>query len=145
MLQALRRNFGLKLFSLALALAGWAYFRFLAGPSIAAPFGERIAFGGDAQAVTQRSFQVSITYGGVNNAIVAAQTTVTPANVEVTAPAYAMAAIRTIRVDVPVPTEAGSYDAMVAPRIDAPGLDRSVFDLSPDYVRVHVDFVRTSS
>ncbi|MBV8425000.1 MAG: hypothetical protein JO349_07400 [Candidatus Eremiobacteraeota bacterium] len=38
MLQILRRNFGLKLFAFALALGGWAYFRFLAGPAVASPF-----------------------------------------------------------------------------------------------------------
>ena len=145
MLQALRKNFGLKLFSLALAVGGWAYFRFLAGPSITAPFSERIAFGGDAQAVTQRTFHVSINYGAVNNSIVAEQTGVTPENVDITGPAYAIAGIRSIRVDVPVPTEAGTYDAMVAPTIDAPGVQRSAFDISPDYVRVHVKFVRSSS
>ena len=38
MLQALRKNFGLKLFSFALALGGWAYFRFLAAPALSDPF-----------------------------------------------------------------------------------------------------------
>ena len=42
MLQILRKNFGLKLFSFALALAGWAFFRFLAGPSLTSPFSEHI-------------------------------------------------------------------------------------------------------
>jgi hypothetical protein len=37
-LQTLRKNFGLKLFAFALALGGWAYFRFLAAPALSDPF-----------------------------------------------------------------------------------------------------------
>jgi len=143
-LQTLRKNFGLKLFSLALAVGGWAFFRFLAGPSITAPFGERIGFG-ESQAVTQRAFRVSVVYADVNSSIVAGNTGVTPETVEVTGPAYALSGIRAIRVQVPVPTEAGTYDAMVAPVIYAPGVERSALDISPDYVRVRVSFVRASS
>lgn len=43
MLQAVRRNFGLKLFSFALALAGWAFFRFAAAPSITAQFDQQLS------------------------------------------------------------------------------------------------------
>jgi len=144
-LQTLRKNFGLKLFSLALAVGGWAFFRFLAGPSFTAPFGERIGFNSDAQAVTQRTFHVSIDYAGVNGSIVAEQTGITPETVEITGPADALSSIRAVRVQIPFATEAGTYDTMVSPTIDAPGIERSAFDISPDYVRVRVSFVRASS
>ncbi len=42
MLTILRRNFGLKLLSLALAIAAWAYFHFSAAPGITAHFDEQL-------------------------------------------------------------------------------------------------------
>jgi hypothetical protein len=41
--QILRRNFGLKVLSFALAIVGWAYFRFAANPVIAARFNQQIS------------------------------------------------------------------------------------------------------
>jgi hypothetical protein len=35
-MQIIRKNFGLKLLSLAIAIAGWAYIRFAGSPAIAA-------------------------------------------------------------------------------------------------------------
>ncbi|MDP9110961.1 MAG: hypothetical protein M3M96_04960 [Candidatus Eremiobacteraeota bacterium] len=42
-MQSLRKNFGLKVLSLALAIVGWAYFRFAANPVIAARFDQQIS------------------------------------------------------------------------------------------------------
>ncbi len=42
MLTLLRRNFGLKLLSIALAVAAWAYFHFSAAPGITAHFDEQL-------------------------------------------------------------------------------------------------------
>ncbi len=42
MLSIIRRNFGLKLLSLALAVAAWAYFHFSAAPGITAHFDEQL-------------------------------------------------------------------------------------------------------
>ncbi len=39
----IRKNFGLKLLSLALAIVGWGYFRFAANPAIAARFDQQIS------------------------------------------------------------------------------------------------------
>lgn len=43
MLQAIRKNFGLKLLALALAVTAWAYFHFSAAPSITAHFDEQFS------------------------------------------------------------------------------------------------------
>ncbi len=42
-MQIIRKNFGLKILSLALAIVGWAYFRFAANPVIAARFDQQIS------------------------------------------------------------------------------------------------------
>jgi hypothetical protein len=41
--QIIRKNFGLKVLSLALAIVGWAYFRFASNPVIAARFDQQIS------------------------------------------------------------------------------------------------------
>ncbi len=41
--QIIRKNFGLKVLSLALAIVGWAYFRFASNPVIAAHFDQQIS------------------------------------------------------------------------------------------------------
>lgn len=43
MLQAIRRNFALKLLSLALAIIGWAYFRFANNPVLAGRFDQQLS------------------------------------------------------------------------------------------------------
>lgn len=43
MLQIIRRNFGLKVVSLALAIVGWGYFRFANNPVIAARFTQQVS------------------------------------------------------------------------------------------------------
>ncbi len=43
MLNVFRRNFGLKVLSLSLAIAAWAYFRFAANPVIAAHFDQQLS------------------------------------------------------------------------------------------------------
>lgn len=43
MLSAIRRNFGLKVFAFALAVAAWAYFHFSAGPNITAHFDQQLS------------------------------------------------------------------------------------------------------
>ncbi|MBV8246582.1 MAG: hypothetical protein JOZ38_11705 [Candidatus Eremiobacteraeota bacterium] len=43
MLQIFRKNFGLKLISVALAILGWAYFRFATNPVIAARFNQQLS------------------------------------------------------------------------------------------------------
>lgn len=41
-MQIIRKNFGLKLISLALAVIGWAYFRYASNPVLAARFDQQV-------------------------------------------------------------------------------------------------------
>jgi len=41
--QIIRKNFGLKVLSVALAVVGWAYFRFASNPAFAARFDQQIS------------------------------------------------------------------------------------------------------
>jgi len=146
-LAILRKNFGLKLFSLALAIAGWAYFRFLAGPSIAAQFDESIGvpIGRTAQTATVRAFPASVRYVGDMHSLVVDSLSVTPSSVLVSGPSSILARVRAVRVDVPVPRGAQDYDAMLAPEPIAPGEDQTALDVSPNLVRVRATFVRAGT
>ncbi|HEY5339470.1 MAG TPA: hypothetical protein VIK27_00460, partial [Candidatus Aquilonibacter sp.] len=42
-MQIIRKNFGLKLLSLVLAIVGWAYFRYAGNPVIAARFDQQLS------------------------------------------------------------------------------------------------------
>jgi hypothetical protein len=141
-LQALRRNFGLKLFAFALALGGWAYFRFLAGPSITAPFEERIGLGRGGGDFVNQTVPLDVAYVGTRDDLVVAKLAITPSRVALRAPASDLQRIRAVRVVVPFPSDAATFDAMVRPEISAPGLDPSAIVISPNLVRVRVVFVR---
>lgn len=147
MLQALRRNFGLKLFSLTLAIGGWAYFRFLAAPSITAQFDERLAvpIGRDKGSVAQHVFPLGVSYAGNTGSLVVDKLEVSPPNVVVNGALEDLRRIRAIRVEVPIPTEASTFDAMVRPKVIASGVAPGSVEMSPDRVRVRVTFVRAGT
>ena len=147
MLQALRKNFGLKLFSLTLAIAGWAYFRFLAAPSITAQFDERLAvpIGHDGGGVAQHVFPLGVAYAGTAGSLVVDKLEVSPPDVTVNGTLEDLRRVRAIRVEVPVPTEASTFDAMVRPQIIASGVAPGSLEMSPDLVRVRVTFVRAGT
>ena len=144
MLQALRRNFGLKLFAFALALGGWAYFRFLAGPSITTPFDQRLVLAHADTKVVERSFAVGVDYVGGQHDIVVTNIDVTPQQVDVRGSDSAIGHIEAIRVPVPIPSEPASYDQMIAPEVFGQGADRSAVTISPNLIRVQVVFARGS-
>lgn len=147
MLQALRRNFGLKLFSLALAIGGWAYFRFLAAPSITAQFDERLAvpIGHEGAGVAQHVFPLGVSYAGSAGSLVVDKLDVAPPDVAVNGDLANLRRVRAIRVEVPVPTEASTFDAMVQPQIVAPGVAPGSLEMTPNLVRVRVTFVRAGT
>jgi len=146
-LQALRRNFGLKLFSLALAIGGWAYFRFLAAPSITAQFDDRLAvpIGRDTGSVAQRMIPLGVSYTGSAGSLVVDKLDVSPPDVAVNGTLGDLRRIRAIRVEVPVPTEASTFDAMVQPRVVAPGVAPGALQVTPNLVRVRVTFVHAGT
>jgi hypothetical protein len=144
-LVALRRNFGLKLFSFALALGGWAYFRFLAGPSIPAPFEQRLGpLARTDEKLVARSFAIGVNYVGRQNDLVVSSVEVSPHQVEVRGSEPAIGHIEAIRVPVPFPSEPSTYDAMVVPEVSGPGADPGAVTISPNLVRVQAVFVHGS-
>ncbi|MBV8355945.1 MAG: hypothetical protein JO101_11530 [Candidatus Eremiobacteraeota bacterium] len=216
MLLALRKNFGLKLFSFALAIAGWAYFRFAAAPSITAQFDQQwsvpmtvtglrpgyVARFAEKQAVVtvvpprngvairpdqvkavlnlqariggvysipvqviapnveitaivpssvtltidplaQRPFPVALSYAGDHHDLVVSSATTTPTEVLVRGTATDLEKIVAVRLDVPFPATASTYDAMVRPAlVGQGGADVSQVQISPNLVRVRVTFTR---
>lgn len=145
MLQALRRNFGLKLFSFALALGGWAYFRFLAVPSIPAPFEQRLGpLARTDEKLVARSFTLGVSYVGKRSDLVVSSVDVTPHQIDVRGSESDIGRIEAIRVPVPFPSEPSTYDVMVAPQVAGPGADPRTVTISPNLVRVQVVFVRGS-
>ena len=143
MLQVLRRNFGLKLFSFAVAVAGWAYFRFAAAPSITAQFDQQlnVPITVVGPRLAARPFPVSVRYAGADNGLVISQIQVTPAEVTVRATPADLDRIQTIFVSVPFPSAATTYDAMVRPTVLASGI-YPPGELSPNLIRVRAVFVK---
>jgi hypothetical protein len=146
-LQTLRKNFGLKLFSLALAIGGWAYFRFLGAPSLVPQFDERLAapLAHDGASIAQHVFPLGVSYAGNAGSLVVDRLDVSPPDVAVNGGLADLRRIRAIRVEVPVPTEASTYDAMVQPQIVAPGVPPGSLEMTPNLVRVRVTFVRAGT
>lgn len=144
MLQALRQNFGLKLFSLALAVGGWAYFRFLAAPSLTAQFDERLGvpLGGSTSRAVQRALPVGVHYTGDLRSLVVTRVDITPSDVVASGAPGDLGRIREIRVQVPIPNGAGTYDAMLPLQVVAPGTGPGSIDVAPNLVRVRVDFTQ---
>ena len=141
MLQALRKNFGLKLFSLALAIGGWAYFRFLAGPALPTPF-ERLGVPIPAAPAVQQTFPVGVAYTGDPGSLVVGNVQISPASVTLSGTTGDLARVRAVRVEVQIPATAGTYDAMVRPQIVAPDIAPAPIEISPSMVRVRVAFER---
>jgi YbbR domain-containing protein len=219
-LQAIRRNFGLKLLALALAVTAWAYFHFSAAPSITAHFDqqlsvpivvsglrpglvasydERTAFvtvevprngppvkPDQVQAVLDlnakpdpgimnlpvtivapdvvirslspasvtlsvdrletRTVPVSIAYTGGNGSLVVESSTVNPTTTTVRGIANDLAKVEAVKIEIPLGTKPGSFDAMVRPvAADAQGNEVGNTQVSPNLVRVRARFVPSTN
>jgi hypothetical protein len=142
-LQALRRNFGLKLFSFAVAVAAWAYFRFAAAPSITAQFDQQlnVPITVVGPRLAERAFPVTIRYAGADNGLVISEIEVTPAEVTVRATTADLDRIQTVFVSVPFPSAPATYDAMVKPTVLASGI-YPPGELSPNLIRVRAVFLK---
>ncbi len=219
-MQIIRRNLGLKLLSVALAVIGWAYVRFAGNSALSShftqqlsipiatvgvPVGEIPEFAEREAVVTiatkpgspavkpdeikaivdlsgkgpgvytlpvqivgppvevqslspasvtitveqliTRMMPVAVHYVGTpQRGVVVLSASTVPAEVTVRGPAQRVAAIASVRVDVPVPSQPGAYDAMVRPAsVDARGRAIPNLQVSPDLVRVRVRSGRTES
>jgi hypothetical protein len=220
-LQAIRRNFGLKALAVALAITAWAYFHFSAAPSITAHFDQQLSIPivvtglhaglvatdySDRSAIVTveaprngppikpdqisavldlndrldpgiinlpvrivapdlvikslspasvtlsvdridtRSVPVSITYTGGNGSIVVESSTVNPSVTTVRGIASDLANVDAVKIEIPLGTKPGDYDAMVRPvAADARGNDVANVQVSPNLVRVSARFAPSTN
>lgn len=220
MLQAIRRNFGLKVLALGLAVTAWAYFHFSAAPSITAHFDQQMTVpivvtglrpglvasydertaivtvevprngapikSDEVQAVLDltdkpgpgimnvpvtivapdvvirslspasvtlsvdrlatRTVPVSIAYTGGNGSLVVASSTVSPTMTTVRGIANDLAKVEAVKIQIPLGTKPGSFDAMVRPvAADAQGNEVPGAQVSPNLVRVRAQFVPSTN
>ncbi|HTU83903.1 MAG TPA: hypothetical protein VMF61_17395 [Candidatus Acidoferrales bacterium] len=215
-MQIIRKNFGLKLLALALAIVGWAYFRFATNPIVAAArFNQQLAVPivpanlpvGDVahftereaivtiqpkpgespvkpdevkavldlsnkgvgvynvpvtlvapdvavqslspasvtlsiERIEQRAFPVDVHYGAQPNGVVVGSSLLRPPSVIVQGPTSTLAQVTAVRVAITLPTQPGTFDAMVRPvPVDSRGEELGNLVVSPNLVRVTMQFV----
>jgi hypothetical protein len=215
-LSALKNNFGLKLLSLGLAVAAWAYFHLAAAPGTIARFDQTLSIpivvtglkpgyearyadkvatvvvdvprngtplkADQVQAVldvgdvsepgyhnipvkivspdvairslspasvtlsldrlSDRTLPVSVDYVGDRHGLVVESARVTPSTTTIRGVAADLAKVTAVRVQIPIPSKAGSRDEMIAPiPSDARGTGVQNVDVSPNLVRVQARFV----
>ena len=220
MLQAIKRNFGLKVLALALAVTAWAYFHFSAAPSITAHFDQQLSVPivvsglrpglvasyaertanvtvevprngppikpDQVQAVLDlndkpepgimnlpvkivapdlvikslspgsvtlsvdrletRSVPVSISYAGGNGSLVVASSSVNPSVTTVRGTANDLAKVDVVKIEIPLGTKPGTFDAMVRPiAADARGNEVQNTQVSPNLVRVQARFAPSTN
>jgi hypothetical protein len=219
-LQAIKRNFGLKLLALALALTAWAYFHFSAAPSITAHFDQQLSIPivvsglrpglvasydertaivtvevprngppiktDQVQAVLDlnekpdpgimnlpvkivapdlvikslspgsvtlsvdrletRQIPVSISYAGGNGSLVVDSSRVNPSITTVRGIANDLAKVDVVKVEIPLGTKPGNFDAMVRPvAADGHGNEVANTQVSPNLVRVRARFAASTN
>jgi hypothetical protein len=219
-LAAIKRNFGLKVLALALAVIAWAYFHFSAAPSITAHFDQQlnvpIVVNGlrpglvasysertasvtvevprngapikpdQVQAVLDlndkpdpgvmnlpvkivapnlvirslspasvtlsvdrletRIVPVSISYVGGNGSLVVDSSAVNPSVTTVRGIANDLAKVNMVKIEIPLGTKPGSFDAMVRPvAADAHGNEVPNTQVSPNLVRVRARFAASTN
>jgi hypothetical protein len=180
-LQAIKKNFGLKTLALALAVLAWAYFHFSAAPSITAHFDQQLSVpivvtglrpepgiinvpvkivapdvvirSLSPASVTlsvdrleTRTVPVSISYAGGNGSLVVESSTVNPSVTTVRGIANDLAKVEMVKIEIPLGTKPGSFDAMVRPvAADARGNEVASTQVSPNLVRVRARFAPSSN
>lgn len=220
MLQAIKRNFGLKVLALALAVTAWAYFHFSAASSITAHFDQQLSVPivvsglrpgliasydertaivtvevprngppikpDQVQAVLDlndrpdpgimnlpvkivapdlvikslspasvtlsvdrlesRTVPVSISYAGGNGSLVVESSTVNPSLTTVRGIANDLAKVDIVKVEIPLGTKPGNFDAMVRPiAADTHGSEVPNTQVSPNLVRVRARFAPSTN
>ena len=220
MLQAIKRNFGLKVLALGLAVTAWAYFHFSAASSITAHFDQQLSVPivvsglrpglvasydertamvtvevprngppikpDQVQAVLDlnerpepgimnlpvkivapdlvikslspasvtlsvdrletRTVPVSISYAGGNGSLVVESSTVNPSVTTVRGIANDLAKVDVVKIEIPLGSKPGSFDAMVRPiAADAHGNEVQNTQVSPNLVRVQARFAPSTN
>jgi YbbR domain-containing protein len=212
----IKRNFTLKILAVALAIVGWAYFRFATNPLLAARFDQQlsvpittinlpvdlVAHFNDRDAVVtveaprgqppvkpdevkavldlsgkatgvynvpvalvapsvvvqslspasvaltieridQKSFALEPHYLGTQSGIVVGSVAVAPTTATVRGADSLLGQVMSLRLEIPVPTVAGSIDEMLRPvPVDSLGEEVDGVQVSPELVRVQIRFDR---
>jgi YbbR domain-containing protein len=97
--------------------------------------------------IDRRGFPLAFHYlSPQQTSVVVENAQLMPAQVSVQGPQDALSQVTAIRVDVTVPQSPASIDEMVRPvPVDANGAEVSELEVSPDLIRVRVDFVQGTS
>lgn len=210
----IKRNFTLKVLAVALAIVGWAYFRFATNPLLAARFDQQlsvpittinlpvdlVAHFNDRDAVVtveaprgqppvkpdevkavldlsgkttgvynvpvvlvapsvvvqslspasvaltieridQKSFALEPHYLGTQSGIVVGNVAITPTTAAVRGADSLLGQVTSLRLEIPLPTTAGSIDEMLRPvPVDSLGEEVAGVQVSPELVRVNIRF-----
>jgi hypothetical protein len=93
-----------------------------------------------------RTVPVSIAYVGGNGSIVVESSTVNPSTTTVRGIANDLAKVEAVKIEIPLGTKPGSFDAMVRPlAADAQGNEVANTEVSPNLVRVSAHFVASTN
>ena len=96
--------------------------------------------------VETRIVPVSISYTGGNGSLVVESSTVNPSVTTVRGIATDLAKVDVVKIEIPLGTKAGDFDAMVRPVAnDARGGDIAGVQVSPNLVRVRARFAPSSN
>jgi hypothetical protein len=100
----------------------------------------------DVDRVETRLIPVSISYTGGNGSLVVESSTVTPTVTTVRGIATDLAKVDVVKIEIPMGTKPGDFDAMVRPvASDARGGDVSDVQVSPNLVRVRARFAPSTN
>ncbi len=100
----------------------------------------------DVDRVETRVIPVSISYTGGNGSLVVESSTVNPTMTTVRGIATDLAKVDVVKIEIPMGTKPGDFDAMVRPvASDARGVDVSDVEVSPNLVRVRARFAPSTN
>ena len=92
--------------------------------------------------IEERSYPVTVRYIGDARRVVVARFAASPATATLRAPTSELRRVASVRVDVPIPTNAAAFDAMLRPlATDARGADLGGIAVAPNLVRARAKFV----
>jgi hypothetical protein len=93
-----------------------------------------------------RTVPVSISYAGGNGSLVVESSTVNPSVTSVRGIANDLAKVDVVKIEIPLGTKPGSFDAMVRPvAADAHGNEVPNTQVSPNLVRVRARFAPSTN
>jgi hypothetical protein len=100
----------------------------------------------DVDQVETRTVPVSISYTGGNGSLVVESSTVTPTLTTVRGIASDLAKVDVVKIEIPMGTKPGDFDAMVRPvAADTRGGDVTDVQVSPNLVRVRARFAPSTN